>query len=100
MSAIIALDYNFTEIVLSYCNTELFCTSLNDLLNVDYSNSVACSLVQGRRQLLRSGGGLNVYRAAGSNLRMVRPSSMSVVKLLIIHARGARGKILDLAIAI
>ena len=53
-------------------------------------------LRQGRRQLLRSGG-LSLYRAAGSNLRMVRPSSMSVVKLLIICAREARGKIFDLA---
>ena len=41
-------------------------------------------------------GGLSLYGAVGSNLRMVRPSSMSVVKLLIIHARNARGKILDL----
>ena len=31
-------------------------------------------------------------RAAGSNLRMVRPSLMSVVKLLIISARSARQK--------
>ena len=43
-------------------------------------------------------GGLSLYGAVGSNLRMVRPSSMSVVKLLIIPAREARGKILDLAI--
>ena len=36
-------------------------------------------------------------RAAGSNLRMVRPGSMSTVKPLIIRAREARAKILDLA---
>ena len=41
--------------------------------------------------------GLSLYGAVGSNLRMVRPSSMSVVKLLIIHACKARGNILDLA---
>ena len=56
---------------------------------------------QGCRQLLRSwggggGGGLSLYRAAGSNLRMVRPRLMSVVKLLIIHACKACCKILDL----
>ena len=32
-------------------------------------------------------------RAAGSNLRMVRPSLMSVVKVLIIRARSARQKL-------
>ena len=37
------------------------------------------------------------YRAAGSNLRMVSPSSMSVVKPLMIHACKVRGKILNLA---
>ena len=42
-------------------------------------------------------GGLSLYRAAGSNLQMVRPSSMLVVKLLIIHVHETRGKILDLA---
>ena len=53
-------------------------------------------LIQGCRQLLRSGGGeLSLYRVAGSNLRTVRPSSMSEVKLLIICVRKARGKILD-----
>ena len=36
-------------------------------------------------------------RAARSNLRMVRPGSMSTVKPLIIRAREACGKILDLA---
>ena len=38
------------------------------------------------------------YRAARSNLQMVRPSSMSVVKLLIMHMHEAHGKILDLII--
>ena len=37
------------------------------------------------------------YRATGSNLRMVSPSSMSVVKPLMIHACKVRGKILNLA---
>ena len=53
-------------------------------------------------RLLRSGGGgggggggLRLYRAAGSNLQMVRPSSMSVV---IVRAREVRSKSLDLAI--
>ena len=49
---------------------------------------------QGRRQLLRCGG-LCLYGAVGSNLRMVRPRSILVVKL--IRARKAGGKILDLA---
>ena len=35
---------------------------------------------------------LSTDRAAGSNLRMVRPSLMSVVKLLVIRARSARQK--------
>ena len=42
-------------------------------------------------------GGLSLYRAARSNLLMVRLSSMSVVKLLIILVREASSKILDLA---
>ena len=53
--------------------------------------------MQGCRQLLRSGGGLSLYRAAGSNLRMVRPSLMLVVKLVVIHTRKVHSKILDLA---
>ena len=32
-------------------------------------------------------GGLSLYGAVGSNLRMVRPSSILVVKLLIILAK-------------
>ena len=36
-------------------------------------------------------------RAARSNLQMIRPSLMLTVKLQIIRARKARGKILDLA---
>ena len=52
--------------------------------------------MQGRRQLLRNEGGggvgLSLYRAAGSNLRMVRPSLMSVMKLVVIRASEARGK--------
>ena len=46
---------------------------------------------------LEVGGGRNLYGAVGSNLQMVRPSLMSVVKLSIIHAREVCGKILDLA---
>ena len=42
-------------------------------------------------------GGLSLYRAAGSHLRMVRPSLMLVVKLVAICARKVRCKILDLA---
>ena len=41
-------------------------------------------------------GGLSLYRATRSNLWMVRPSSMLVVKLLI-RVREACSKILDLA---
>ena len=43
------------------------------------------------------GAGLSLYRAARSNLRMVMPSSMLVVKLLIIRVYEASSKILDLA---
>ena len=46
-------------------------------------------LIQGCRQLVRSGGGLSLYKASGSNLRMVRPS--------LIHVRKVCGKILNLA---
>ena len=35
--------------------------------------------------------------ASGSNLQMVRPSLMSVVKLVKFRVRKARGKILDLS---
>ena len=35
-------------------------------------------------------GGLSLYRAVGSNLQMVRPSLILVVKVLIIRAQSAR----------
>ena len=58
----------------------------------------ATGTFQVRRQLLRSGGGLTSTGPPEAICGWSGPcSSLSVVKLLIICAREARGKILDLA---